>query len=131
MRRTKVVCTIGPASASREQLERLVAAGMDVARTALPALREAFNQVAHEALQPDDLQPLLCICRMEGFEVGDLLETEGAPGRAEDDQHRVFPFSVAQTELLTFEVGKDEVRGLDFLGQLRDIKLFGICGCDV
>src|SRR3989304_1152597 len=32
MRRTKVVCTIGPASASREQLERLVAAGMDVAR---------------------------------------------------------------------------------------------------
>src|SRR3989304_1374213 len=27
MRRTKVVCTIGPASASREQLERLGAAG--------------------------------------------------------------------------------------------------------
>ncbi|MDP2955297.1 MAG: single-stranded-DNA-specific exonuclease RecJ [Longimicrobiales bacterium] len=35
------------------------AAGMDVARTALPALREAFNQEAREALQPDDLQPLL------------------------------------------------------------------------
>ena len=32
MRRTKVVCTIGPASAGREQLDRLVAAGMDVAR---------------------------------------------------------------------------------------------------
>ena len=32
MRRTKIVCTIGPASPSREMLDRLVAAGMDVAR---------------------------------------------------------------------------------------------------
>jgi pyruvate kinase len=32
MRRTKIVCTIGPATASRRMLDRLVAAGMDVAR---------------------------------------------------------------------------------------------------
>jgi pyruvate kinase len=32
MRRTKIVCTIGPASASAEALDRLVEAGMDVAR---------------------------------------------------------------------------------------------------
>ncbi|HEV8614767.1 MAG TPA: pyruvate kinase [Methylomirabilota bacterium] len=32
MRRTKIVCTIGPASSSEQQLDRLVAAGMDVAR---------------------------------------------------------------------------------------------------
>jgi pyruvate kinase len=32
MRRTKIVCTIGPASASVEALDRLAAAGMDVAR---------------------------------------------------------------------------------------------------
>jgi len=32
MRRTKIVCTIGPASSSPEQLDRLVGAGMDVAR---------------------------------------------------------------------------------------------------
>jgi pyruvate kinase len=32
IRRTKIVCTIGPASASGETLDRLVAAGMDVAR---------------------------------------------------------------------------------------------------
>jgi len=31
-RKTKIVCTIGPASSSREALDRLVAAGMDVAR---------------------------------------------------------------------------------------------------
>jgi pyruvate kinase len=32
MRRTKIVCTIGPASSAVEALDRLVAAGMDVAR---------------------------------------------------------------------------------------------------
>ena len=32
MRRTKIICTIGPASAGRDVLHRLVAAGMDVAR---------------------------------------------------------------------------------------------------
>src|ERR671924_637863 len=32
MRRTKIVCTIGPASSSVEALDRLVGAGMDVAR---------------------------------------------------------------------------------------------------
>ena len=32
MRRTKIVCTIGPASASADVLDRVVAAGMDVAR---------------------------------------------------------------------------------------------------
>jgi len=32
MRRTKIVCTIGPASSSPDELDRLVRAGMDVAR---------------------------------------------------------------------------------------------------
>src|SRR5438874_11302162 len=32
MRRTKIVCTIGPASSTVEALDRLAAAGMDVAR---------------------------------------------------------------------------------------------------
>src|ERR671924_1677417 len=32
MRRTKIVCTIGPASDSEEMIARLITAGMDVAR---------------------------------------------------------------------------------------------------
>ena len=32
MRRTKIVCTIGPSSESREKVQALLAAGMDVAR---------------------------------------------------------------------------------------------------
>src|SRR2546427_6770311 len=35
MRRTKIVCTIGPASSSTAELDRLVAAGLDVARLQL------------------------------------------------------------------------------------------------
>ena len=32
MRKTKIVCTIGPASESEEMLEKLIKAGMNVAR---------------------------------------------------------------------------------------------------
>jgi len=32
MRRTKIVCTIGPSTSSPEMITRLIAAGMDVAR---------------------------------------------------------------------------------------------------
>lgn len=32
MRRTKIVCTIGPAVSSAEMIEKLINAGMDVAR---------------------------------------------------------------------------------------------------
>jgi pyruvate kinase len=32
MRRSKIVCTIGPATSSEKQLERLIRAGMNVAR---------------------------------------------------------------------------------------------------
>jgi len=32
VRRTKIVCTLGPASQGRAELDRLVAAGLDVAR---------------------------------------------------------------------------------------------------
>ena len=32
MRKTKIVCTIGPASESPEMLEKLIEAGMNVAR---------------------------------------------------------------------------------------------------
>ena len=32
IRKTKIICTIGPASESEEMLEKLMTAGMDVAR---------------------------------------------------------------------------------------------------
>src|SRR5450756_2144680 len=44
MRRAKIVCTIGPVTESREQIQALVDAGMDVARIN----RSHGDQEAHE-----------------------------------------------------------------------------------
>ena len=50
-------------AACREHMGRFgghsQAAGMDVARASIPALREAFNAEAHRRLGPGDLQPVL------------------------------------------------------------------------
>lgn len=46
MRRTKIVCTIGPASESEETLRRLIEAGMDVARLNLSHGDQAWHSAA-------------------------------------------------------------------------------------
>ena len=68
VRRTKIVCTIGPASSSREMLDRLVAAGMDVARLnfshgthaehaeVIRAIREGETRWGHPITILQDLQ---------------------------------------------------------------------------
>jgi pyruvate kinase len=43
MRRTKIVCTIGPASESAERLQQLIEAGMDVARLNLSHADQAWH----------------------------------------------------------------------------------------
>ncbi len=68
MRRAKIVCTLGPSSSSPDQLRRLVAAGMDVARFNLShgshedhtatytAVRDASNASGHAVGVLADLQ---------------------------------------------------------------------------
>jgi pyruvate kinase len=76
-RRTKIVCTIGPASSSREMLDKLVDAGMDAAR--LNFSHGSHDTHAERALLIREAQaragrPLALIADLQGpkLRVGDL-----------------------------------------------------------
>ena len=69
MRRTKIVCTIGPATNSEEMLTRLVRSGMNVARL-------NFSHGTHE-YHKDTLERIKRVRRREGMPVAILLDTKG------------------------------------------------------
>ncbi len=69
MQRTKVVCTIGPASQSREMLVRLIRAGMDVARI----------NMSHGAqeLHAENIRNIRAVANSEGKAVAILADLQG------------------------------------------------------
>lgn len=82
MRKTKIICTIGPASESEEMLEKLMQAGMDVARFNFShgtkeEQREKLNRVRkvrdklglHVATLLDTKGPEIRLCDFEGGKV--------------------------------------------------------------
>src|SRR3954469_2857275 len=78
-RRTKIVCTIGPASSSREMLDRLVDAGVDAAR--LNFSHGSHDDHAERARAVRDAQdrasrPLALIADLQGpkLRIGDLTD---------------------------------------------------------
>lgn len=76
MRRTKIVCTIGPATNSEEMLTRLVRSGMNVARL-------NFSHGTHE-YHKDTLEHIKRVRRREGMPVAILLDTKGPEIRVKD-----------------------------------------------
>lgn len=89
MRRTKMICTIGPASSGRETLARLVEAGMDVARLnfshgshdAHASVIEALRDVSRAAGRPVAILQDLAGPKVR---VGNIVDgaVELVPGRA-------------------------------------------------
>lgn len=69
MRKTKIVCTIGPASESVEVLEKLIEAGMNVAR-----LNFSHGDHAEHKVRIDRINE---VARRQGKVVGILLDTRG------------------------------------------------------
>ena len=69
MRKTKIVCTIGPASESPEILEQLIDAGMNVAR-----LNFSHGDHAEHKARIDRINEA---ARKKGKVVGILLDTRG------------------------------------------------------
>ena len=76
-RRTKIVCTIGPATSSREMLDKLVDAGMDAARLNFShGTHETHAERARLVREAQDRagRPLALIADLQGpkLRVGDL-----------------------------------------------------------
>src|SRR6185312_15722261 len=69
MRKTKIVCTIGPASESPEILAQLIHAGMNVAR-----LNFSHGNHAEHKVRIDTIKK---VAREKGKVVGILLDTKG------------------------------------------------------
>lgn len=76
MRKTKIVCTIGPASESEERLRELMLAGMNVARF-------NFSHGTHEE-QKIKFQRVLKVREELGLPVATLLDTKGPEIRLRD-----------------------------------------------
>jgi len=69
MRRTKIICTIGPASESPEKIQQLLHAGMNVARL-------NFSHGSHEE-HGNRMKNLKAVAERTGANLGILLDTKG------------------------------------------------------
>ena len=97
MRKTKIICTIGPASDSIERLRELMEAGMDVARF-------NFSHGSHQE-QKEKYEKVLKARQELGLPVATLLDTKGPEIRLRDfEQGRVELVSGQQFTLTTEEV---------------------------
>ncbi|MCM1193370.1 MAG: pyruvate kinase [Acetatifactor muris] len=99
MRKTKIVCTIGPACESEERLRELMLAGMDVARF-------NFSHGTHQE-QEEKFRRVRKVREELGIPVATLLDTKGPEIRLRD-------FEGGRAELLTgsrFVLTTDEISG--------------------
>lgn len=96
MRRTKIVATIGPATSSEEQLERLFKAGVNVARI-------NFSHGDHE----EDREVVERI-RSVSEDVAVMADTKGPEVRLREVEQGVVLTDGAEVELVTDEIEGDE-----------------------
>ena len=130
MRRAKIVCTLGPATSSPEQLDQLVRAGMDVARLNLSHggyadheavynnVRHASNEVGRAVGVLVDLQgPKIRTARFSGGPIelvaGDTftITTRGVDGNQEQvgTTYAGLPGDVKPGDTLLIDDGKVEL----------------------
>ena len=134
MRRTKIVCTIGPASNSEEQLEKLIRAGMNVARLnfshgtqqdhalVIERLRTIASRLACPIAILQDLQgPKIRTGPLEGGQPVRLVDgatititTRPIPGNAEviSTTYKALPQDVKPGDRILIDDGLMELRVL-------------------
>ncbi|WP_313891593.1 pyruvate kinase [Psychrobacillus sp.] len=101
MRKTKIVCTIGPASESAEMLQSLINAGMNVARL-------NFSHGSHEE-HAARIQTIREVANKAGKIVGILLDTKGPEIRTHKMENDAIDLVAGQT----IEISMTEVVGND------------------
>lgn len=95
MRKTKIICTIGPASESEERLRELMLAGMNVARF-------NFSHGTHEE-QKAKYERVLKVRKELGLPVATMLDTKGPEIRLRDFEGGKVELRAGETFTLTTE----------------------------
>ncbi|MCM1046113.1 MAG: pyruvate kinase [Candidatus Gastranaerophilales bacterium] len=117
MRRTKIICTIGPASESEEKLEELMLAGMNVARF-------NFSHGTHEE-QKTKFERVVKVRAKLGLPVATMLDTKGPEIRLRDFVDGRVELVTGQTFVLTSEevMGTAERASISYKNLKNDISV--------
>lgn len=116
MRKTKIICTIGPASESEEKLRELMQAGMDVARF-------NFSHGTHE----EHKKKFARVVKVSGelnLPVATLLDTKGPEIRLRDFEGGKAELAAGQKFVLTTEeiLGNSERASISYKNLKNDVK---------
>mgnify|MGYP003370787831 CR=1 FL=1 len=119
LRKTKIVCTIGPASEEKEMLKSLIEAGMNV-------MRLNFSHGTHEE-HLDKINKLLEINKELRTNVAILLDTKGPEIRTGDFQEGKATFVKGQKSVICIEeiVGTSEKFTVTYKDLYKDVKVGG------
>lgn len=115
MRKTKIICTIGPASDSEEKLRALMLAGMNVARF-------NFSHGTHEE-QREKYDRMRRVSKELNLPVAALLDTKGPEIRLKDFEGGRVELEAGQTFALTVEevMGNAQRASITYKNLLQDI----------
>lgn len=116
MRRTKIVCTIGPASESEEMLGELMKAGMNVARF-------NFSHGTHEEHKAK-FGRVLKVSGELGLSIATMLDTKGPEIRLRDFEEGKVQLNPGQTFTLTTEeiLGNEKRASITYKNLKNDVK---------
>lgn len=117
MRKTKIICTLGPASESEDKLKELMQAGMNVARF-------NFSHGTHEE-QKKKFAKVLKVSNELGLNISTLLDTKGPEIRLCDFEGGKVELVAGQTFTLTTEemMGTSEKATITYKNLKNDIEV--------
>ncbi|HLR39281.1 MAG TPA: pyruvate kinase, partial [Jeotgalicoccus sp.] len=115
MRNTKIICTIGPASEDKETLEKLMYAGMDIARL-------NFSHGNHEE-HLARIESIREVSKKVGKKIGILLDTKGPEIRTGDMATPIVELKKGETLSVSMDevLGNSETISITYPGLINDI----------